>query len=292
MVEGLDLNKLKLIKYSRETADINLNLKILGDHNITNALGVIELGRVLNIDENRIIESIESFVGIGRRMEEIGKNVFDDYAHHPTAIKTTLNGLRNKYPEARIWAIIEPHGFKRTKALLSFYEGAFDSVDKILVGPIYKARDLVDDSVTSESIVDISKHKNIVAVDNLDEILNIIKKNQNLMIFLSLWEQGIVINGQRKLQKLLMVIVLKFNYFKNRWKNKIFFEVKDKEELIDKVNFAKINNLSIFTIGGGTDIAVSDQDFDGVVIKYVGDMLEVTDERVTAEAGNELGQTC
>ena len=43
--------------------------------------------------------------------------------------------------------------------------------------------------------------------------------------------------------------------------------------------------MSIFTIGGGTDIAVSDQDFDGVVIKYVGDMLEVTDERVTAEAG-------
>ena len=73
--------------------------------------------------------------------------------------------------------------------MLSFYEGAFDSVDKILVGPIYKARDLVDDSVTSESIVDISKHKNIVAVDNLDEILNIIKKNQNLMIFLSLWER-------------------------------------------------------------------------------------------------------
>lgn len=94
LVEGLDLNKLKLIKYSRETVDINLNLKILGDHNITNALGVIELGRVLNIDENRIIESIESFVGIGRRMEEIGKNVFDDYAHHPTAIKTTFERLK------------------------------------------------------------------------------------------------------------------------------------------------------------------------------------------------------
>ena len=54
-------------------------------------------------------------MGIGRRMEEIGKNVFDDYAHHPTAIKTTLNGLRNKYPEARIWAIIEPHGLKELK---------------------------------------------------------------------------------------------------------------------------------------------------------------------------------
>ena len=290
LVEGLDLNKLKLIKYSRETADINLNLKILGDHNITNALGVIELGRVLNIDENRIIESIESFVGIGRRMEEIGKNVFDDYAHHPTAIKTTLNGLRNKYPEARIWAIIEPHGFKRTKALLSFYEGAFDSVDKILVGPIYKARDLVDDSVTSESIVDISKHKNIVAVDNLDEILNIIKKESKPNDIFVIMGAGNSDKWAMEITKIINGYSFKdLTTLKTGGKIEHYFEVKDKEELINKVNFAKINNLSIFTIGGGTDIAVSDHDFDGVVIKYTGNKLRIKNDElkitVTAEAG-------
>lgn len=179
LIDSLNLDEIKLIKYSRETTDINLNLKVLGDHNITNALGVIKLGKILNIDDIKIIESIENFEGIGRRMEEIGKNVFDDYAHHPTAIKTTLAGVRNKYSDSRIWAIIEPHGFKRTKALLTFYEGAFDSVDKALVGPIYKARDIVDDSVTSESIVKISKHKNIRSCNSIDQILEIIKNENN-----------------------------------------------------------------------------------------------------------------
>lgn len=70
---------------------------------------------------------------------------------------------------------------------------------------------------------------------------------------------------------------------------KYFFEVKNKEELIEKVKFANTNNLPIFTIGGGTDIAVSDSDFNGVVIKYIGDSFQFNKQEentlVTVEAG-------
>ena len=52
------------------------------------------LGKRLGISDQKIIKSLENFNGIGRRMEEISDNIFDDYAHHPTAIKTTLQGLR------------------------------------------------------------------------------------------------------------------------------------------------------------------------------------------------------
>ena len=85
----------------------------------------------LGINDEKIIKSIESFTGIGRRMELIGERggvkVYDDYAHHPTAIKTTLEGVRQKYPKAKILVIVEPHGYKRTKALLPLYKNVFDS---------------------------------------------------------------------------------------------------------------------------------------------------------------------
>lgn len=66
---------------------------------------------------------------------------------------------------------------------------------------------------------------------------------------------------------------------------KHFFEVKNKEDLISAVVFAKSNSLPIFTIGGGTDIAVSDDDYNGVVIKYIGNSISYTGNKVTAEAG-------
>lgn len=194
LIEGLDLSKFKLIKYSRELSEINYNLKVLGDHNVTNTLGVIELGRILGIDEKKIIESLENFEGIGRRMEKIGKNIFDDYAHHPTAIKTTLAGARNKYPNAKIWAIIEPHGFLRTKALLTFYKDAFASVDKVIIGPIFKARDKETFDMSPEKIKEVSNHKNIKALESLDEILKVIKsesKTDDIFVIMGAGESNI-----------------------------------------------------------------------------------------------------
>lgn len=288
LIDGLDISKFKFIKYSRETNQINLNLKVLGDHNITNALGVIELGKVLNIPEAKVINSLENFDGIGRRMEEVGKNVFDDYAHHPTAIKTTLDGLRHKYHDSKILAIIEPHGYKRTKALLNFYKNAFDSVDKVIVGPIFKARDIVDETVNSDSIAKISMHKNIKSFENLSELIENCKleiKNYDIVVVMGAgnsnkWakEISMVVNGT----SFSDITTLKVG-----GKIKHYFEVKSKEDLIEKVKFAKTNNLPIFVIGGGTDIAVSDRDFDGVVIKYFGQSYTATGVglRVNAEAG-------
>ena len=286
LLDGLDLEKVKLIKYSRDTNEIDFNLKIIGDHNITNALGVIELGKVLGISKEKITKSIESFKGIGRRMEEIGKNVFDDYAHHPTAIKTTLSALRNKYPEKNIWAIIEPHGYSRTKALLDLYKGVFDSADNIIVGPIFKARDKETFNMSPEKIAIVSGHKNIKTAGSIEEIENIIKskvKDDDVMIVMgagnsNLWAKriNVIKNG---------VSFKDLTTLKVGGKIKNYFEIKNKEDLIDKVSFAKKNKLPIFIIGGGTDIAVTDKDFNGVVIKYAGNNVSYNGDVVTAEAG-------
>jgi UDP-N-acetylmuramate--alanine ligase len=164
----------KVLITEEDSLDKRFNLKVLGEHNQKNANMVYVLGKKLGIGDEEIVSSIENFNGIGRRMELVGEKngvkVFDDYAHHPTAIKTTLEGVRKEFPNEKILAIIEPHGYKRTKALLSQYQGVFDSVDGVIIGPIFKARDVVDKSISPELVAKTSKHSNIQTVSDIDEL--------------------------------------------------------------------------------------------------------------------------
>lgn len=181
LLKDLDLKDVKLIKYNPKKDNLGFNLKVFGKHNIANALGVVALGKYLGINDSVIEKSLESFTGAGRRMELIGENkgikIYDDYAHHPTAIAATLDGLRDIYPKNRIWAIVEAHGFRRTKALINKYKGVFDKADVVIIGPIFKARDLETFGITEKSIAKASKHKNARAFNKLNEMFGYLKKN-------------------------------------------------------------------------------------------------------------------
>lgn len=165
----------KILITSEDSPHKYFNLKVFGEHNQKNANMVYALGKKLGISNSDIVKSLESFEGIERRMqllgEEHGVKVYDDYAHHPTAIKTTLEGLRHEYPNAKILAIIEPHGYKRTKALLEKYKGVFDSVDKAIIGPIFQARDEIDESITSLKVAEVSCHRDIEAFDSFERLI-------------------------------------------------------------------------------------------------------------------------
>lgn len=164
----------KILITEKYNSGKRFNLKVFGEHNQKNANMVYVLGEKLGIDEKVIIKSLESFAGIGRRMELIadtcGVKVYDDYAHHPTAIAATLQGLREQYPEARIWVIDEPHGFARTKALLSKYKNAFKDADRIIIGPIFKARDKETFGITPELVAKKTLHKDAVGMNSFEEI--------------------------------------------------------------------------------------------------------------------------
>lgn len=181
LLEKLDLNNIKLIKYSPTKDKLGFNLKVPGKHNVANALGVVALGKYLGIKDSVIEKSLESFTGTGRRMELIGENkgikIYDDYAHHPTAITATLAGLKEIYPKKRLWAIAEAHGFKRTKTLIHKYDGVFDKADMVVIGPIFKARDRKTFGITEDLIAKVSKHKNARAFSKLNEMLHYLKKN-------------------------------------------------------------------------------------------------------------------
>jgi len=165
----------KILITQKDSLNKKFNLKVFGQHNQKNANMVYVLGKRLGIKEEIIIKSLESFPGIERRMELIsdkhGIKIYDDYAHHPTAIRATLSAIRKEYPKMRILAIIEAHGFKRTKVLLPKYKGVFDSVDKVIIGPIFKARDTETFGMTPEKIAKNSKHKNIQVAHDTNELI-------------------------------------------------------------------------------------------------------------------------
>lgn len=177
-LKGFDLKKSGSVKVE----PYKFNLRVWGEHNQKNANMVYVLGKKLGISDEEIVKSLENFEGIGRRMELIsdkgGIKIYDDYAHHPTAIKITLEGLRKKYPNKKILAIIEPHGYKRTKALLPKYKGVFDSADKVIIGPIFKARDSVTFGMTPLKIAQVSRHQDIQAANSERQII----KNCKLLI--------------------------------------------------------------------------------------------------------------
>ena len=168
----------KILITEKDSQNLKFKLKVLGEHNQKNANMAYLLGRKLGIAEDRIIKSLEGFTGIGRRMELIseksGIKIFDDYAHHPTAIKTTIEGLRDAYPGSKIWVIDEPHGFARTHALLPKYKGVFKGADKVIIGPIFKARDKETFGITPESVAKISEHKNAVGLASFNQIKEIV----------------------------------------------------------------------------------------------------------------------
>jgi UDP-N-acetylmuramate: L-alanyl-gamma-D-glutamyl-meso-diaminopimelate ligase len=111
---------------------------LMGRHNIKNALAVIGLGHHLQIPKGILKQGIGSFQGVKRRQEIVGEihNILlmDDFAHHPTAIRETLQGVKMRYPERRLWAIFEPRSAtSRRNFFQKEFSRSFDSADQVVI---------------------------------------------------------------------------------------------------------------------------------------------------------------
>jgi len=141
-------------------------LKVLGLFNIYNALGVIALGLVLKIPVEIIKNSLSNYSGIWRRFEIKGKYknalVISDYAHHPTAVKATIEATRQFYPKKRIVIVFQPHQHNRTRKLYQDFLNSFDDADLVILSEIFDVagREEKDDqSISSLNLVNDIKHK-------------------------------------------------------------------------------------------------------------------------------------
>ncbi|QQR54953.1 hypothetical protein IPG41_00010 [Candidatus Peregrinibacteria bacterium] len=137
-----------------------------GQHNLANAGLAAALARRLGCPEGAIAQALSDYQGAWRRFEFKGETlygakIYDDYAHHPSEIRATLESTREKFPDARLVAVFQPHQYSRTAALLDDFAEAFEDADEVLIPNIYAARDTDEDrrAVSAESLVDaIAQH--------------------------------------------------------------------------------------------------------------------------------------
>jgi UDP-N-acetylmuramate--alanine ligase len=124
---------------------LTVRLSSAGRHNASNALGVIGAAAALGVDPADVLRTIGSFEGVGRRLERKGEAagvvVYDDYGHHPTAIRETVAAMRQREPGRRIWAVYEPLTYHRTAALLPAFAEALATADAVVVADIWAGRD-------------------------------------------------------------------------------------------------------------------------------------------------------
>ena len=132
-------------------------IKLVGKHNILNAMAVIAVCHKLNLDLEKVKEALKNFQGTKRRFEYIGERngaiLIDDYGHHPEELQATLKGAREIYPEKNIWAVFHPHSYSRTQALLSEFSQSFSDADHVIVLDIYGSARENSGQVSSEDLV-------------------------------------------------------------------------------------------------------------------------------------------
>ena len=120
-------------------------LSSAGRHNAANALGVAGAALQVGASPSAILAGLGSFAGVGRRLERKGEArgvvVYDDYGHHPTAIRETIAAVRQREPGRRVWAVYEPLTFHRTAALLEPFAAALATADAVVIADIWAGRD-------------------------------------------------------------------------------------------------------------------------------------------------------
>ena len=166
-----------------ELKDVVLNMG--GLHNIENMIGAISVAHYLGIDNDKIRKAVADFKGVKRRFEYIIKNdeqvMVDDYAHHPEELRALLSGAKDLFPDVKCTVIFQPHLYSRTKDFADGFAETLDLADEVILLPIYPARELPMEGVTSEMILNKMKNNNKCVLDK-EQVMEWIKNNKTELL--------------------------------------------------------------------------------------------------------------
>ncbi len=162
----------------------NISVKLLGKHNVLNASAALvvclNLGASLNIAK----KSLKNFSGVQRRMTKVftkNKNDFyDDYAHHPTEIRSILDGVHNVNSKRKIISVFEPHRYSRVMSLMKEFSRCFLKSDLVILCPLYAAGERKNpkfDIIKFAKIISKNSQVQVIIVKNQKELTNYFKKN-------------------------------------------------------------------------------------------------------------------
>ena len=148
-----------------------------GEHNVRNALAAIALGLELQIPFREIAEGLANFSGVFRRFQRKLENdqllVIDDYAHHPTEVRATLNSIASGWPGRRVVAIFQPHLYSRTQEMYRDFGQSFADAEVLVVTDVYPSREAPVEGVTGELIAKAARsygHKEVHYVAKKEDL--------------------------------------------------------------------------------------------------------------------------
>ncbi|MCX6021762.1 MAG: UDP-N-acetylmuramate--L-alanine ligase, partial [Chloroflexi bacterium] len=174
--DGLQRNErggydFRVLLHGNTVAEVSL--QVPGRHNVSNALQAIALAGHAGVAPRKSADVLRTFRGAHRRFEVLGEpggiTVIDDYAHHPTEVRTVLQAARDRYPDRRIVAVFQPHTYSRVKTLLPEFRNAFVNADVVLLTDIYAARERDTLGVHSRDLAATVLHADLRYVGGLDE---------------------------------------------------------------------------------------------------------------------------
>lgn len=157
----------------------HFKLFVPGEHNVRNALAAIAVGRELGIDGSNMAAALAGFLGVDRRFQILGDYhgaiIVDDYAHHPTEVRATLEAARGGYPDRRLVALFQPHLYSRTRDFAQEFGEALAIADVPIVTPIYAAREHPVEGVSARIIADAVKEVEFLDRSN-SEVVNELRR--------------------------------------------------------------------------------------------------------------------
>jgi len=150
-----------------------VRLRVPGAHNTSNAMAALAVTDYLGVSFRVARDALRTFRGVARRFEIKGEVdgvvVVDDYAHHPTEIRATLQAARERFPDRPLWAVWQPHTYSRTSALSTEFAQAFDAADHVILLPIYPARETDTLGICSADVAAAMAYPDVRCVGSLEE---------------------------------------------------------------------------------------------------------------------------
>lgn len=172
---------------------IDFELGLIGKHNVLNSLGTFAATLELGIEINVIKDSFKNFKGIGRRTELIGDidgiKIYDDYAHHPTAVASTLDSIKMSYPGKKVFAVFEPHQLSRIKLFFNEFAQALSKADRVIISKPFLGREAYKniEPVNFEKLANETNKDTTEYIENIDEIcskvINEVKSGDVIVVF-------------------------------------------------------------------------------------------------------------
>ncbi|WP_277622040.1 UDP-N-acetylmuramate--L-alanine ligase [Latilactobacillus sakei] len=152
------------------------HVPLYGEHNVLNSLAVIAVSYLEKIDGREVARELADFKGVKRRFTEkkvADVTIIDDYAHHPSEIKATLDAARQKYPDRQIVAVFQPHTFTRTIALMDDFAASLNLADEVFLTDIFSSAREKSGKVSSADLgAKITKGGRVLKLDNMSPLLD------------------------------------------------------------------------------------------------------------------------